>query len=126
LHETRRVFAKRFTSLLRRNTNSSREFIDPETSRDHILIPIKYGTVQLLRVSRVRGILSGKFTLCFKTKHGAGALPVAMETAHARFVICLFNDLIAITGDCGGWWPSRADARRRDDGRAVALALGNK
>lgn len=38
---------------LRRNISSSRAIIDPETSYDHTLIPIKYGIVQLLCLSRV-------------------------------------------------------------------------
>jgi hypothetical protein len=46
LHEKRRVCAKR-------NINSSSAIIDPETSYDRILIPIKYEIVQLLCLSRV-------------------------------------------------------------------------
>ena len=56
------------------------------------------------------GIFSAICTLRFKTKHGAGTPPVAMETAHTRFVICLFKDLIPITTDCWGRRFSRARA----------------
>lgn len=62
------------------------------------------------------GIFSATCTLRFKTKHDTRTLPVSMETAHARFVICLFKDLIPITADC---WDRRCS-------RARACFLGGR